>query len=159
MDVRGRPLSALRVTLDNCPDAVLRCTGMAQHYHVWVRSGRVFTVGSETFVARSSADAAGRKLRTDRRDRLVLACEDGRCPERRESKRAPRGSLRALTGVQRSTLAARLARELDAAPGPIRAALDAALDGGRPATSSAADTATPDEARAIMPDMAQAVNQ
>ena len=115
-----------------------------------------------------NARKVAKKHQPDAERRMVRACSAElqetpaglRCktPGQR-SKRPPRGSLRGLTGTQRSTLAARLARELDAAPGRIRAALDAALDGGRPATSPAADTATPDEARAIMQDEAQVVTQ
>ena len=102
------------------------------HEHLWVRAGRIYSLRPRVFASRQSAHQwAARNLKG--RLWLVLPCsesvQDGRCrTPRQESKRAPRGSLRSLTGVQRETLAGRLARELDAPPGQIRVALDAAID-------------------------------
>ena len=50
---------------------------------------------------------------------------------RKADKRRPRGSLRALTHAERSTLAHRLARVLDAPAGKMRVAIDAAVDNGK----------------------------
>ena len=50
---------------------------------------------------------------------------------RKADKRRPRASLRALTHAERSTLAHRLARVLDAPAGKMRVAIDAAIDNGK----------------------------
>ena len=57
---------------------------------------------------------------------------DLRCSTpRKANKRRPRASLRALTHAERSTLAHRLARVLDAPAGKMRVAIDAAIDNGK----------------------------
>ena len=57
---------------------------------------------------------------------------DLRCSTpRKANKRRPRASLRALTHAERSTLAHRLARVLDAPAGKMRVAIDTAIDNGK----------------------------
>ena len=73
-----RRLTQLRVL----PDTM----GM-KHFHVWVRSGRVFTMRPLLYESRHTATSVARRLRLNGADRLVLACEA--CPETRPSRRRP----------------------------------------------------------------------
>ena len=57
------------------------------HYHIWVRSGRTFTMKTRAYDVRATAHLAAQKLRSEKADRLVLACES--CPKPVRSKRKP----------------------------------------------------------------------
>ena len=56
------------------------------HYHVWLRSGRVFTMACRPFSDRTVAHKWAKRQREDARDRLVLKC-DGECPPAKRSRR------------------------------------------------------------------------
>ena len=60
---------------------------MEAHYHVWTRSGKIFTMIERPFESRKTAHKAAVKLRSDTSARLVLACS--KCPESRPSRRRP----------------------------------------------------------------------
>lgn len=97
------------------------------HYHIWYRSGRVFTLSPRRYSDRSNAAKVAREKQPDPDRRMVRACTD--CPVSARSKRRPPASPSRLTHNQRSRLAKRLAVELGIAnPGKVRVALDAALD-------------------------------
>ena len=66
------------------PLPIRRCM---KHFHVWVRSGRVFTMRPRLYESRHTATSVARRLRPDGADRIVLACES--CPTTRPSKRRP----------------------------------------------------------------------
>ena len=83
------------------------------HYHIWIRSGRVFTMKTRAYANRHTAKAAARKLKPNVADRLVLACED--CPPTARSKR-PRAS--------RAADAKFLAQRLGVEPQRVRSALE-----------------------------------
>ena len=86
--------------------------GGVKHFHVWVRSGRVFTMRPRLYESRHTATSVARRLRPNAADRLVLGCED--CPATKPSKRkAPRWGA----------VARRLAARFDLPAGEVRAAL------------------------------------
>ena len=72
-----------------------------EHFHVWTRSGKIYSMQERRFDSRTTAHKAAVKLRAEKADRLVLACSG--CPVTRPSKRRP---LR--WGVVARTIAARL---------------------------------------------------
>ena len=57
------------------------------HFHVWTRSGKIFTMQERRFDSRTTANKAAVRLRSTAADRLVLRCES--CPSTRPSKRRP----------------------------------------------------------------------
>ena len=87
-----------------------------KHFHVWVQSGRVFTMRPRLYESRHTATSVARRLRTDGADRLVLTCEA--CPATRPSKRRP---------PRWATIARRLAARFDLPAGQVREALAAEL--------------------------------
>lgn len=107
---------------NNCSPRALRPIGSGmEHFHVWTRSGRIFTMQSRAFESRTTAHKAAVRLRCEKADRLVLACES--CPTSKPSKRRSR---------RWPAIARRIAAELGAEPAVVRRALDVALraDGG-----------------------------
>ena len=89
---------------------------MESHFHAWLRSGRVFTMVARPYAVASTAHRYAEKLRPDKGDRLVLACEQ--CPTTSPSKRrAPRWAA----------VARQVAAAVGAEPAAVRAALAAAL--------------------------------
>ncbi|MCY4506077.1 MAG: hypothetical protein OXG35_03830 [Acidobacteria bacterium] len=82
-----------------------------KHFHVWVRSGRVFTMRPRLYESRHTATSVARRLRPDAGDRLVLACES--CPTTRPSKRRPpRWSVVARAVAERFDLQAAAVRQV-----------------------------------------------
>ena len=90
------------------------------HYHVWVRSGQIFTMRARQYESRHTATKAARRLRPAAADRLVLACEA--CPPSTPSRRRPPAW-------------GRIARDVAAAVGipaaDVRHALDEAREADR----------------------------
>ena len=93
---------------------------MEPHFHAWLRSGRVFTMVARPYAVASTAHRYAEKLRPDKADRLVLACEQ--CPTTTPSKRHP---------PRWATVARQVAAAVGAEPSAVRAALDAALTAER----------------------------
>ena len=89
---------------------------MEPHFHAWLRSGRVFTMVARPYAVASTAHRYAEKLRPDKADRLVLACEQ--CPPTAPSKRRP---------MRWATVARAVAAAIGAEPAAVRAALAAAL--------------------------------
>ena len=89
---------------------------MTTHYHAWIRSGRVFTMAPRVFADRTVAHKWAARKRTEKQDRLVLACDD--CPMTRPSKRRP---------PRWSVIAREVAQALGAKPTEVREALASAL--------------------------------
>ena len=90
------------------------------HFHVWTRSGKIFTMQERRFDSRTTANKAARRLRPAAADRLVLRCES--CPVTRPSKRRP----------PRWVVVARsVAETFGLQPAAVREALAAALDAER----------------------------
>ena len=86
------------------------------HHHAWLRSGRVFTMASRSFNDRTTAHKWATKQRSEKADRLVLACES--CPATRPSKRKP---------PRWSVVARELAEAFGLKPAAVRERLTAAL--------------------------------
>ncbi len=86
------------------------------HYHAWLRSGRIYTMASRKFTDRSTARKWAQRKRPDANDRMVLSCET--CPTSKPSRRRP---------MRWGQVARRLAAVLDADPARVRAALDDAV--------------------------------
>ena len=57
------------------------------HFHAWFRIGRVFTMQTRVFSARTTCHNWAAKQRPAKEDRLVLACT--KCPVSRPSRRRP----------------------------------------------------------------------
>ena len=57
------------------------------HYHAWLRSGKVFTMAPRLFNDRTTAHKWATRKRSEKGDRLVLGCSD--CPTTAPSKRKP----------------------------------------------------------------------
>lgn len=55
------------------------------HFHVWVRSGRVFTMRLKQYATQQAAHKAAVKLRADPADRMVRGCSA--CPTSTRSRR------------------------------------------------------------------------
>ena len=89
---------------------------MEAHYHAWIRSGRVFTMVARPYAVPSTAHRYAEKLRPDKADRLVLACEA--CPPSRRSRRRVPSMAR---------VAAAVAEAVGADPAVVRVALDEAM--------------------------------
>ena len=89
---------------------------MEPHFHAWLRSGRVFTMVARPYAVASTAHRYAEKLRPDKGDRLVLACEQ--CPTTQASKRRP---------PRWAAVARAVAQAVGAEPAAVRAALAAAL--------------------------------
>ena len=89
---------------------------MDKHYHIWVRSGRIFMFRAKPYKSRAHASKVAAKLRADPDDRMVRACM--KCPESRKSRRLPPRWPRVATAM---------AETLGADPGKVRRALVAAL--------------------------------
>ena len=90
---------------------------MDVHFHVWVRSGRVFTMRPKLYNTQPAAFKAAAKLRAVAADRMVRVCED--CPKSAPS-RAPKPSA----------VAAAVALDLDMEPGLVQVVLAAAKGAG-----------------------------
>lgn len=58
------------------------------HFHVWLRSGRVFTMRLKRYASQPVAHRAAAKLRPDPADRMVRQCTC--CPVTQRSKRPAR---------------------------------------------------------------------
>ena len=58
-----------------------------RHFHAWFRIGRVFTMQTRVFSARTTCHKWAAKQRPAKEDRLVLACI--KCPVSRKSRRRP----------------------------------------------------------------------
>ena len=93
---------------------------MEPHFHAWLRTGRVYTMVGRPYAVASTAHRYAEKLRPDKGDRLVLACEA--CPPTAPSKRRP---------PRWATVARAVAQAVGAEPAAVRAAFDAALDAER----------------------------
>ena len=93
---------------------------MERHFHVWIRTGRVFTMRPRLYESRHTATSVARRLRPNGADRLVLACEC--CPETRPSKRKP---------PRWGAIARKLAQRFDLPAGEVREALTAELAADR----------------------------
>ena len=89
---------------------------MEPHYHAWIRSGRIFTMVARPFADRTTAHRWATRERTDKADRIVLACEH--CPPTRPSKRRP---------PRWATVARQVAAAVGAEPAAVRVALATAL--------------------------------
>ena len=89
---------------------------MEAHYHVWLRTGRIFAMVALPFADRTTAHRWATKNRPNKADRLVLACEA--CPPTRPSKRRP---------MRWATVARQVAAAVGADPAAVRAALAGAL--------------------------------
>ena len=84
------------------------------HFHIWLRSGRVFAMVVQRFASRQHASKVAKVRRPVSADRMVIACVE--CPPSKRSTRpAPRWSW--------------IAAELRVDPADLRAAWDA--DRGR----------------------------
>jgi hypothetical protein len=95
-----------------------------EHFHVWVRAGKIYSMQERRFESRTTAHKAAVKLRAEKSDRLVLACSS--CPETKPSKRKqPRVG----------TIARRLAERFDLPAGEVREALAAELAAERERTA------------------------
>ena len=81
-----------------------------------LRSGRVYTMVARPYAVASTAHRYAEKLRPDKGDRLVLACEA--CPTTRPSKRRP---------MRWATVARQVAAAVGAEPAAVRRALATAL--------------------------------
>ena len=82
----------------------------AMHFHVWLRSGRVFTMATRRFEIQSTAHRWAAAQRPEKGDRLVLGCES--CPTTKPSKRRPpRWSVVARAVAERFDLAPAAVRE------------------------------------------------
>ena len=90
------------------------------HFHVWTRSGRIFTMQPRVFASRHTATKVARRLRSNGADRLVLACEA--CPGPRPSKRRP---------PRWGVVARAVAEAVGAKPTDVRQALALALGAER----------------------------
>ena len=110
--IRGTPV-------DNCSD-YRNGDGMEPHYHVWVRSGRVFSLVGRPYTSRSHAAKVAAELREDPQDRMVRACTN--CPPSKRSRRRPPRWARVATKV---------AEVVGADPGTVHQALKAALEADR----------------------------
>ena len=93
---------------------------MGAHFHVWVRSGRVFTMRPKVYNTQPAAFKAAVKLRPDAVDRMVRACET--CPSTRPSKRRP---------PRWSVVARAVAERFDLRPTAVREVLTEALEAER----------------------------
>ena len=84
---------------------------MDVHFHVWVRSGRVFTMRPKLYNTQPAAFKAAAKLRPDAGDRMIRKCTD--CPVTRPSKRKPpRWSVIARAVAERFDLQAAAVRQV-----------------------------------------------
>ena len=90
---------------------------MEPHYHVWLRSGRVFSLREKTYRTRAAAHKAGEKLRADPADRMVRVCSE--CPRSAPSRRRSKWPA----------IIATLAQVLKADPVVVRAAVRLAREG------------------------------
>lgn len=97
------------------------------HFHVWTRSGRIFTMQPRLFASRHTATKVARRLRPNGADRLVLMCES--CPGPRPSRRRP---------LRWGVVARAVAEAVGAKPADVRVALSSALDAERRRTPVAA---------------------
>ena len=93
---------------------------MDVHFHVWVRSGRVFTMRPKSYRTQPAAFKAAAKLRPDAGDRMVRKCTD--CPTTKPSKRKP---------PRWSVVARAVAERFDLKPVAVREVLTAALEAER----------------------------
>ena len=57
------------------------------HFHIWTRSGRIFSMRPRIFDSRHTATKAAQRLRPDVADRLVLTCST--CPTTQPARRRP----------------------------------------------------------------------
>ena len=99
-----------------------------EHFHVWVRSGKIYSMQERRFDSRTTAHKAAVKLRAEKSDRLVLVCAS--CPTTKPSKRRP---------PRWSVIARAVAERFDLKPGVVREVLTEALEAerGRPGAGSA----------------------
>ena len=86
------------------------------HFHVWRRSGRVFTLRPKRYSVRVTAAKAAERLEPDPTRRMVRSCEA--CPPSARSRR---------TRPARSTVTRRMAKALDLPVERVKAAYDAAV--------------------------------
>ena len=93
---------------------------MDDHFHVWVRSGRVFTMRPKPYRTQPAAFKAAAKLRADAGDRMVRKCTD--CPATRPSKRKP---------PRWSVIARAVAERFGLRPTAVREVLTEALEAER----------------------------
>ena len=91
-------------------------TSRMEHFHVWVRSGKIYSMQERRFDSRTTAHKAAVKLRQEKTDRLVLACAS--CPTTKPSKRRP---------LRWATIARALAARFDLQAGEVREALTAEI--------------------------------
>ena len=93
------------------PGCLYLAARTAPHFHVWIRSGRVYTMRPRIYRTRAAANKAAVKLRAQATNRMVLACEG--CPETMRSKRAPVRwtKVAAAVGVKVEDLRAAIATE------------------------------------------------
>ena len=90
------------------------------HFHVWRRSGRVFTLRPKRYSVRVTAAKAAERLEPDPTRRMVRSCEA--CPPSARSRR---------TRPARSTVTRRMAKALDLPVERVKAAYDAAVGAGK----------------------------
>ena len=94
--------------------------GETRHFHAWFRIGRVFTMKTRVFSARTTCHKWAAKQRPAKEDRLVLACT--KCPVSRKSKRpAVRwGHVAKALGVELTALRAAIETERRRVPSQLR---------------------------------------
>ena len=117
----GRVRAAHGERGNNCSRWALRSIlpGM-EHFHVWVRSGKIYSMQERRFDSRTTAHKAAVKLRQEKTDRLVLACAS--CPTTKPSKRRP---------PRWSVVARAVAARFDLKPVAVREVLTEALEAER----------------------------
>ena len=89
---------------------------MDKHYHVWLRSGRVYMMQAKPYKSRAHANKVAAEMRASPDDRMVRGCTE--CPTTKPSKRRP---------PRWAAVARQVAAAVGADPAAVRAALDAAL--------------------------------
>ena len=110
------PVPRSRVLADPCIHLYISF----MHFHVWRRSGRVFTLRPKRYSVRVTAAKAAERLEPDPFRRMVRSCEA--CPPSARSRR---------TRPARSTVTRRMAKALDLPVERVKAAYDAAVGAGK----------------------------
>ena len=99
-------------------DASSRIPDMDVHYHLWRRSGRVFTMGSKRYQTADAAQKVAVRAGLAVDQRMVRKCSD--CPPSVRSKRREQTA---------AAIARKMAAVLELDPATVRVAYDAALKG------------------------------
>ena len=88
---------------------------MPDHFHVWVRSGKVFRIVEKVYNSQPVAHRAAERLKADPADRMVRKCSG--CPTSAPSKRG------AAKRAKRNAIVAALVADLGASPAAVRGAI------------------------------------